>query len=216
MRTTVRSYLAAKNIVLPPWVYETATGFKYWGTGYYSHLFAHHVKQSIEFERTKIEFDDLLLPPDGLKNSYSNAGVGITQSPHFHLMDDLERAEKPHNIKYIQLCNLGLLDNRRPFQISYDYLNQTFVARKAMLEAGTRFDVVVFQLKDGSGKAVIADGKHRAALAAYTQSRDALCLKIISVNPFKELFFRRYYQALLKANPKDYSHNQNLIKRIFS
>ena len=214
LKSAIRNQLTKNGVVLPPWVYETEVGFKYRGTGYHSHLFDIHTKYAIEMERTGLQFDDLLIPPDGLKNQHSSSGISISHSPHFYLMKGLECNEARWVVRYIELCNLGLLDNRRPFQIDMNYLKATFIERKALLKANIRFDVFVYKLSDKGDKFIIADGKHRAAFAAFNRSRHSLYLKFITNQPFKEVFFRRYYRKILNGNPVDYSRNHNIIDRM--
>lgn len=194
--------------------YETKVGIKSVGNIFDSTVFARYCTRGVCLENSGLTFEDLLLPPDGLKDCYSFSGRSILDSPHIQLIHDLVESKPSSEIAYLQYARAGILDNRRKIKLSDVQLRNYFQKRMAQVEANKRFDVFVYQPLPQSNKLIIVDGKHRVALAACLDRPELLQLNYVTVEPFRHPYFETFYQVILRAPSTEYAINQQVISLI--
>ncbi len=189
----------------------TKDGIKYSNVGYNSDQFSTYVTNEANLQQLDVSFSDLILPPDALKNQYTWAGKSIDESPHYRLIHELATGVLTQSSEYVQLCLAGRLDARRPFRPKLRKLQKIFDERMGELSRNRPFDIFVYQ-PARTEKIIIADGKHRAALAAYMGKPDIVRLNFISQEVFLNPFFVGFYGQVLNAASFEYSINQHLIR----
>jgi hypothetical protein len=197
-----------------PWLVHTRAGIKYVGRGFHSSQFDKYVMRTLDGLPSEFAWDDLVLPPDLLRDEYTHAGEPITRSPHFRLMQELRDNVPGKASEYARLCRTGTLDARRGFAVDIDDLASKFRERAREVARNGEVDVRVFppcRLADRDVY-MIADGKHRAALAAVFGDTRPLRLSIISDDVLAHPFFRKIYDAVMAAPKKRFAVNQRMVE----
>lgn len=114
----------------------------------------------------KLDPSCLDLGIDGLKDEHTLIDTALKDSPHYALMEALERDDDLADTNPYLLCSrLGTLDFRWPHEITPAFLatlRERFERHCGLVEAGEPLKVKVIRVLD---RMYIADGKHRAALA---------------------------------------------------
>jgi hypothetical protein len=197
-----------------PWLVRTAVGIKYIGRGFDSRQFARYVVRTLAPAPGSFSWDDLRLSPDLLRDEFTHCGAPITQSPHLRFMREVRDGRADADSEYVRLCASGTLDARRGFAADPAVLVRQFHARADELAGRREADVHVFTPRKYEGREVyvIADGKHRAALAALSGDVSRLRLHVVSDEVLAHDFFRRIYGAVMVASEKSYSVNQQMVK----
>lgn len=196
-------------------VFETQVGVKYRFIRFNSNRFGEHIIQTVPFLSANISFSDLVMPPDLLKNAYTQCGQPLTQSAHYKLIEEICTETLTLNSEYIVRSKMGTLDARLPTNPSLEALTHKCQTRQSELFGGKLMKIFVIKvmLKDKPAY-VIADGKHRATLVAYHNQPQSLLLQIISAGFIRDHFFNQIYSYTLNMNPIEYSRNQEMIKQM--
>lgn len=197
-----------------PWLVHTRAGIKYVGRSFDSSQFQRYVMRTLDGLPSGFAWEDLVLPPDLLRDEYTHAGSPITHSPHFRLMQELRDNVPGKGAAYARLCRAGTLDARRGFDVDIDALSATFRDRAAAIARSGEIDVVVFPPRrlENRDVYVIADGKHRAALGAVIGDTRPLRLHIVSEDVLAHSFFRKTYDAVMSASKKRFAVNQRMVE----
>lgn len=204
--------------VRSPSLYETDVGVKYRHAYFDSARFSEYIEDEFVLGSLDLPFSDFLMPPDLLRNAYTNCGKSILESPHYQLMNELESGTfSEAGSNYLRRSKSGTLDARSPVNVDPKFIREKFKMRKEELLRGGYLTVTVFRLclKQRS-RYVIADGKHRIAMAALLSCPQQLLLRRISRRFSDDPFFHRIYSFILTLEPNDYSINQQIIKAILN
>lgn len=200
-------------------VFETSVGVKYKNGWYDSNRFDDYTVDEIPFLSSGCSFDNLLLPPDLLRNEHTSCGKSILQSPHYSLMSAIESHSSLHDCDYIKRASAGTLDGRLPSNPSLKLLVDYYQTRKTELTLSNTFVVMVLSLANtnyGGSNYMLVDGKHRAVLAAYLDKPHLLCLRLVSAKFAEDPFFQSIYSYVLQMDTKLYSVNQKMIRAILN
>ncbi len=199
-----------------PWLVHTRAGIKYVGRGFDSSQFDKYVMRTLKGIPAEFAWENLVLPPDLLRDEYTHAGEPITRSPHFRLMQELRDNAPEKGAAYVGLCRSGTLDARRGFNVGVDVLAARFRERAAEVARSGEIDVLVFPPHRLANRDVyvIADGKHRAALAAVFGDTRPLRLQIVSQDVLAHPFFRKVYDAVMAAPGKHFGANQRMVEML--
>lgn len=119
--------------------------------------------------RTTIYLDaeELYLGLDFLKDVYTLANCPVISSPHYKLIEELDRGCIDESNPYIVRMLNGTLDERKKIVsplFHKEYFYNRFEKNKKALDSNEYEEVVVYCVK---GRYYIFDGKHRAAFCAY-------------------------------------------------
>jgi hypothetical protein len=109
----------------------------------------------------------LTLGIDGLRDEFTLLGTSVADSPHLALMRTLDEGRGVGDDSYVARVEVGTLDLRPPRKAARAFrerLRESFDAAAQALDRGETPVVKVVRLGDST---YVADGKHRAALAAY-------------------------------------------------
>lgn len=194
-------------------VFETEVGVKYQLGRFDSIRFRDHVVEEISFGATDLASSDLLLGPDYLRNCHTLCGRTILRSPHYALIAEIEEGRLTATSEYMQRCRTGTIDARAGHHPTLKFLMQKHRLRKDELFADQRMEIYVSVVTfRGKPVYVIADGKHRAALAAYYNRMESVHLRVISNEVFQVPFFRRMDIFTLTCSSQEYSVNQEMIE----
>ncbi|MDI6827164.1 MAG: hypothetical protein QME62_01625 [Armatimonadota bacterium] len=205
------------NLCRPGKVYalETNVGLKCLFGRFSSDRLNEYVFDEMPFSSTSLELSDLLLSTDFLRDRYTLCGVDLLQSPHFRLMQEMATGTLTHESEYVLRCQSGTLDSRLPFDPDLSQLRKYYNLRLEELKERKRFYIYVRQVTlNGRIVCLIADGKHRAALAAYLERTKCLYLRYVSSEVNNEPFFRQVFDRVLTLDPQEYSINQMMIRAI--
>jgi hypothetical protein len=196
-----------------PWLVRTPVGIKYVGRGFDSGQFERYAPRTTA-PPDSFSWDDLLLPPDLLRDEFTHCGEPITHSPHFRLMQEMREGRPDAGSEYIRLCASGTLDARRAFAVDVAALSREFRAREEAFAARGETDVYVFGARRRGGRDVyvIADGKHRAAQAALSGDLRALRLRVVSDDVLAHPFFRKIYDAVMAGSDESFSANRRMVR----
>jgi hypothetical protein len=196
-----------------PWLVETRVGIKYVGRGFDSREFARFVVHTVAPAPESFSWDDLLLPPDLLRDEFTHCGQSITRSPHIGFMREIQDGRAGGGSEYVRLCAKGTLDARRAFALDAAAFARVFRARCDELAARGVVHVHVFGARRLREREVyvIADGKHRAAQAALGGDVRCLRLHVVADDVLAQPFFRKIYGAVLSAGAS-YSVNRDMVK----
>lgn len=155
-------------------VLETSVGYKLINVG----LFRTNGESVLPSEAlvsddcVEIAPSNLLLSIDYLKDSYTLLGCSILDSPHYKLMEALDKGEDIQKTEYMLRFKKGTLDARYPHCVKdFSFFHDKYKTMKKKLEENTVDPIVVFKVGDVF---YIKDGKHRAALCAYFK-RPIMC-----------------------------------------
>ena len=196
-------------------VYETSVGLKYRGAHFDSRLFAEHVVDALPLSDCPGGLSRLLMPPDLLRNQFTMCGTPVTESPHFGLMQAIESGTLTESVDYVRRMRKGMLDARPPAETPLERLAGSYQQRKDGLAASHVFEIFVIRMTwRGEPSYVIADGKHRAAVAAALNRPESLFLHVISRDFAERPFFQFVYGRVLDTKSPDYTINQDMIKEI--
>lgn len=127
-----------------------------------SDMFKHHATGDV----FSVEASDLHLSTDRLKDRYTLLGRPVTQSPHYDLMQKLEKGIDIRESEYMKRLVVGALDARDPVKIGQAFIelmHRKFEEEYERLKTGECEPVKVAKV---GGRLYISDGKHRAALCA--------------------------------------------------
>lgn len=194
-------------------LFETRVGVKYKNSDFRSDYFGRYSPQTVDFSAAHLSWDDLLLPPDLLKNPFTNCGKTVLASPHFELMVALQRGAAP--LAYMKRVRAGTLDGRLPGYADAAFLKRQYQKRLAALARNGRVSVWVTPIVwRGQPKYMIVDGKHRAALVAQLNRPEALRLQVITHGFAQDPFFQTIYSFVQSLKPDDYSINQEMIQAV--
>ncbi len=107
----------------------------------------------------------LFLGPDFIINKYTLLDCVITQSPHFNLMQALQKDIPLRSTDYYYRSSKGTLDWRRAMGTmkNIEYYHLKYLQSLKEIHEGCYSPVVVYNL---GNRYYIFDGKHRAALCA--------------------------------------------------
>jgi len=198
-----------------PAVFETQVGVKYRFIRFDSNRFSEHIIQTVPFLSASISFSDLVMPPDLLKNAYTQCTQPVTQSAHYKLIEEICTETLTSNSEYIARSKMGTLDARLPTNPSLETLIHKCQTSQSELFGGKLMEIFVIKVMLEDRPAyVIADGKHRAALVAYHNQPQSLLLQVISAGFIRDHFFNQIYSYTLNMNPIEYSRNQEMIKQM--
>ena len=196
-------------------VFETEVGVKYKNGAFNSAHFDRYVIRKISLTSLSVSFSSLLLPPDLLRNQNTLCGVRLPHSPHFHLMAAIESSKSIRESEYLQRCQRGTIDARLPAKRNLNSLVRRYhIQRAELCETGTSTISVIQVSWHGEPVYVIADGKHRAALAACLNRPESICLQLLSADFAQDAFFQTVYSFVLNLDAHDYSINQQMIRTI--
>lgn len=171
------------------------------------------VEAECPFESTKLKFSDLLMPADLLRNRYTICGVSLMQSPHYRLMEDISSGNLTSESEYVRRCRLGAVDSRPAYNPILTSLVEKYERRLREFRSNQVFEVYVRSvIWRGDWVLVIADGKHRAALAAFLHRADLVRLRYLSKSFLEEPFFRQVHSHVMRLSPSEYSINQEMIR----
>lgn len=201
--------------LLRPPVFQTTVGVKYHFIRFDSNRFSEYVIQTIPFVTADISFSDLVMPPDLLQNRYTLCGQSVTRSPHYRLIEEICMGVLTLDSEYIMRSKTGTLDARLPTNPTLEFLIHKCQTRQAEMFSGKTMTIFVTKvtLRDKLAY-VIADGKHRAALAAYHNKPESLLMQVISKEFVRDRFFSKVYSHTLNMDPAEYSINQEMIKML--
>lgn len=122
--------------------------------------------ETIEYdEYVEIDPTNILLSIDYLKDTYTLLGCRVQDSPHYKLMETLDKKEDIQKTEYMLRFRNGTLDARYPHHVKdFSFFYDKYNTMKKKLEENAVDPIVVFKVGDDY---YIKDGKHRAALCAY-------------------------------------------------
>lgn len=211
----LRRLIAGALRTLPLSVFETEVGVKYRFGRFNSARYVDYVIQEIPFSSSGLRFSDLVFPPDLLRDRYTLCGIGVPQSPHFGLMEDIEKGTPGDECAYMSRRKNGTLDARLPAEGGFGYITQRYWLRKRelLLNGAGQISVIRVSVRD-EPKYVIEDGKHRAAMAAYLGRPDCLHLRLLSNAFTQDPFFQQVFSYTLGLDSGEYSINQEVIRAI--
>ncbi|MDH7482327.1 MAG: hypothetical protein QHH26_10200 [Armatimonadota bacterium] len=196
-------------------VFETEAGLKCLFGRFSSNRLDEYVEDEMPLKSAFVDSSDLLLSADFLRDRYTLCGVSLLQSPHFSLMQQMASGTLTQDSDYVLRCKSGTLDSRLPFDPDLEQLRHCFQLRLGELNENKPFYIyvrrIIFKEKPVY---LIADGKHKAALATYFNRTDCLYLRFVSSKVNQEPFFRQIYDRILSLDPQEYSINQNFIRAI--
>ena len=196
-------------------IFETSVGVKYKYGRFDSSQFRNCVIRTTRFLSLNITFDDLIMPPDLLRNRYTLCGASILHSPHYKLIKDISVGVLTRDSEYLFRCRSGTLDARLPTNPEPGVLMQECQLRRQDLLERQVMKVYVLEVPlGGKPKYMIVDGKHSAALIAYDNRPECLQLEFVSNEFVQEPFFLQVYSYTLGLDSREYSINQEMIKSI--
>jgi hypothetical protein len=195
--------------------FETEVGVKCRLGRFNSERFRDYVEYESPFLSISCDFADLLMPADFLRDRFTLCGMSLPESPYVRLMEEIASGALAADSEYVSRCRAGTLDSRQPFSPSLEGLQDCYRLRVRELSENRPFYVYVRRvLWRGETAYVIADGKHRAALAASLNRPECLRLRFVSGDALREPFFQQTYAHVLSLDPLEYSINQQMIKAI--
>ena len=158
-----------------------------------------------------VDAEKLYLGFDALKDTYSLCGVNILNSPHYELMKTIEAGDDVSMSDYCKRCEKGALDGRSAIHMNryeIERLKEFYKQRKTSILENSIGPAQVYKI---NGQYYLADGKHRAALAA------SLGLKIrcveISSDFLKDSYRMWIYRKMIEKKEL-YKLNILLIDKI--
>lgn len=143
---------------------------------------------------------DLFLGIDGLRDEYTWLGKGVSESPHYALVDAIDNGHDIASGVYLACVRRGTLDFRSPRAATPQLigsLQDRFHQTTRLLDSGIKPVIKVVPL---GGKLYIVDGKHRAALAL----RRGLSVECEDVTPFFYDSFFDWMRRKMKEQAADY------------
>jgi hypothetical protein len=185
-------------------LYSTPKGVKYYNG----------LMKSMKLPHTEVFWCDtkqLHLGFDALKDEYTLVGKNVIESPHYGLMEALDKKTDIAQTDYCSRYRNGTLDSREGINITKKLLSEMkvmFEKRKNEIEKNNYVPIQVYRIQ---GMYYIADGKHRAALCAYL-GKQVKCVEI-SNEYLRDSFRQWIYQKMLK-NSSEYSHNIRMFATI--
>jgi hypothetical protein len=210
IQSRLRTALTGKLVA-----YETSVGLKYRGARFDSRLFSEHVVDALPLSGCPGGFSRLLMPPDLLRNQFTLCGKPIIESPHFGLMQAIEAGTLAEDVEYARRMRKGTLDARPPARTRLERLAESYRQCKDDLAANHVLEILVIRMIwRGESAYVIADGKHRAAVAAALNKPESVSLQVISRDFALHPFFEFLYGRVLDLKSADYTINQDMIKEI--
>lgn len=196
-------------------MFEMESGVKCQVGRFNSDRFVEFVEREVHFDASVHDLRDLVLATDLLRDRYTLCGQSILETPYYTLMAELANGCVSSDSDYVIRCRLGRLDSRPPLEPDLGRLQDCYEKRMSELADGRRFYIYVRCVKwRGRPVFAIADGKHRAALAAYLGCPERLVLRVVSRDVLEEPFFKNVYEYVLRLDPREYSINQEMIKAI--
>jgi len=178
-------------------LYQTTVGIKCTNQLVSSDMFNYFASGETKY----VPAENLWLTFDGLKDSYTLLYRSVADSPHFELMQLLQKGTDLNHSDYLRRVVDGTLDFRPAKKISPNhirFLRNSYSAKINSIQAEVYQPIKVFKVGD---KYYIADGKHTAAMCALV-GINAKCIDVSLV--VYDSFFWWVYRKMLK-NKKDYS-----------
>lgn len=162
-------------------------------------------------EPFEAEPDQLFIGFDALKDPYTLVGVDLLHSPHYGLMEAMEKGENPAYTDYCKRYKNGTLDTRSPVKLTkavLDNFAKTFPKRKKEILDGVCEPVQVYRVGE---KLYLADGKHRAALCAFLGKT----IPCVEISPdYLNDSFRRWMYDAMRRKPAQYQKNIQLFREL--
>ena len=112
-----------------------------------------------------IKIDQVVAPPDFLKDSHTTIGKKVADWPHYRLMECLDKGLPLDKCDYVKRCENGTLDFRKKEKVYEGWLNSNYEKRLKEISENKTFIIKVFNIYDNIY--MVADGKHRLAVAEY-------------------------------------------------
>jgi len=112
-----------------------------------------------------VRFDQLIAPPDFLKDEYTILGKKITEWPHYQLIRYLDKNLPLSECDYVKRRQSGTLDFRKKMDISFDELRRVFNKRLDSIKNNKIFSVKIYLSYDNFY--TVTDGKHALSMAYY-------------------------------------------------
>ena len=155
-------------------------------------------KTNVEVQ--KLDPRTLLLPYDCLKDKYTQLGTDILHSPHYALMQGCAAGDLTGN-PYVERAEKGTLDERDSYLFADAAYIKSFRDNLESFEEESTKTIFYYEI---GGKRYIADGKHRAALAAFLgKPVYGVLLRI----PWDKSKINMRRLKIMKRHPKAYSKN---------
>ncbi len=105
--------------------------------------------------------EKLYLLPDFLFDDHTLLGREIGDSPHYELMQKLQKRESIQETEYIKRSNTGTIDMRPSYKFKESFYRSLWEDRMKDIENGAIKPILIVKVH---GSNYILDGKHRAAL----------------------------------------------------
>lgn len=156
-----------------------------------------------------IKINQIIAPPDFLKDRYTTIGKNINQWPHYKLIECLDKKLPLDACDYVKRYNNGTLDFRKKAKIFKEWLNTNYQKKLNEMKDGKTFLIKVFNIYDDIY--IVADGKHRIAVAAYFNYQN-LKFEIIQ-NTIFDTYFRWIFKKI--ENKKSYTKHKELFRRAY-
>ncbi len=156
---------------------------------------------------TDLNLNQIISPPDFLKDKYTLIGLKIDKLSHYELMKYLDKNFSLKNCDYIKRRKKGTLDFLKKMNISTKLINETYQKKLRAMKDGKFFLVKVFNVYDDIY--MVADGKHSLSMALYFNYPN-LKFNVIH-NPFFDTYFRWIFEKI--KNNKDFTKHNNFFKK---
>ena len=167
---------------------------------------------SAEGEKRFVDYRELYMGFDALKDKYTLLDTCIDNSPHFLLMNDIIKQKNIGESEYVLRERKGYLDGRFGCIVNSKILNNHIKASNKnfdLVEKNNYEPVIVYKI---CNRFYIVDGKHRAAICA-TRKQPVFC-KIVDTKSVAECEYVKEIYVLLNKKPHEYQLNIEHIKNI--
>lgn len=159
--------------------------------------------------KTNLEFEQLVAPPDFLKDKYTLVGKNISEWPYYELIKCLDKDLPVNNCSYIKKRQNGTLDFRKKQKVSIKKLKNIYQEKLDAMEKGKIFRIKVFTSYDNIY--TVADGKHSLAMAFYFNYRN-LRFDIIQNSTF-DTYFRWIFKKI--ESDKDFTKHNEFFRKVY-
>ena len=194
---------------------ETSYGIKYLGKGLSSDHFGEYVIETHSFADLGCSFDEFIVPPDFLVDTYSLTGFPVIASPYYCLVDVLSSGKDLLDTQYVYRFERGILDLRRGKPIDEGLIRSRYRERLEQMHCHNLPAVKAFLVEQNEQRLfVIGDGKHRLAMAAYFDYRDDLRISLLDPGLYKAPFFQYLYQRASRK-PRLYRKNLQVLEAVY-
>lgn len=150
-----------------------------------------------------LKFEQIIAPPDFLKDKYTIIGKSIEKWPHYELVRYLDNNLSLDNCDYIARCRNGTLDFRKRKKISIKYLKKCYREKLNAIKSNKTISISVCLAYDNTY--IIADGKHSVAMALYFNYRN------LRFNVLQNPIFNAYHRWIFERIKNDRDFRKHII-----